>query len=423
MRRSAVSAGARELLQRRLAAQWLAPSGAPPSGADGSAGVAAGAAADAVAAAARHLLATQAQDFGQGVWALGARVPGSTRRDVFAALDGASVVRSWPMRGTLHLIEPDDLRALLSLTARRTVSGAGARHRALGIDEAAVARAGDVARGLLGGGGRATREQFTTALAEAGLQPSGQRGMHLIWLLAHEGLVCWGPLDGDSGQQALVLLDEWAPATREQSPADALDELLLRYIRGHGPTTLKDFCWWTKLLVSDSTAALGRIRDRLEEIDLGLETPFLVEAGAGAGSGSAAGTGAGSGTADAGAESGTGTADDPRRSDAQLALPGFDEYLLGYRSRSPALAPEHSARVVPGENGMFLPMLVSRGRIVGTWKRRIGAKAVTVSPEPFEPLPATEQRGFERALRRYADFLELPATFAPWPSAAAAADE
>jgi hypothetical protein len=301
------------------------------------------------------------------------------------------------MRGTLHLIDPDDLRALLSLTARRTVSGAGARHRALGIDEAAVARAGDVARGLLAGGGRATREQFTAGLAEAGLEPSGQRGMHLIWLLAHEGLVCWGPLAGDSGQQALVLLDEWAPATREQSPDDALDELLLRYIRGHGPTTLKDFCWWTKLHVSDSTAALGRIRDRLEEIDLGLETPFLVEAWAG-----------------------VGTTDDPRRSDAQLALPGFDEYLLGYRGRSPALAPEHSARVVPGENGMFLPMLVSRGRIVGTWKRRIGAKAVTVSPELFEPLSATEQRGFERALRRYADFLELPAAFAPRPSAAAA---
>jgi hypothetical protein len=302
---------------------------------------------------------------------------------VTKALDDGSVVRSWPMRGTLHLIDPDDLRGFLSVTARRTVTGAAARHRGLGIDEQTVARARDVASGLLRGGGRATREQFTAALEGAGLEPAGQRGMHLIWLLAHEGLICWGPMAEGGTQQALVLLDEWAPATRDWSPDEAHDELLLRYVRGHGPTTLKDFCHWSKLLVSDSTAALARVRDRLEEVELG-GASYLVEAGSREG--------------------------EPATTPQQLALPGFDEYLLGYRSRQPALAAEFSARVVPGENGMFLPMLVSRGAIVGTWKRSVTAKAVTVTTDPFEPLTAAEQKGFERALRRYAAFLELPLT-------------
>ncbi|MBF4571535.1 AlkZ family DNA glycosylase [Herbiconiux sp. VKM Ac-1786] len=379
-----IPAGERELLQRRLASQWLTPAGGEQSGGDQSGGERDRAAR--VAAVTRRMLATQAQDFGQGVWALGVRAPGSTRRDVTTALDDGSVVRSWPMRGTLHFIDPDDLRGFLSLTARRTVTGAAARHRGLGIDEQTVARARDVATGLLRGGGRASREQFTAALESAGLEPTGQRGMHLIWLLAHEGLICWGPMAEGGTQQALVLLDEWAPATRDRSPDEAHDELLLRYVRGHGPTTLKDFCHWSKLLVSDSSAALARIRDRLEEVELG-GASYLVEAGDIEARAREAGT-----------------------APPQLALPGFDEFLLGYRSRQPALAAEFSARVVPGENGMFFPMLVSRGAIVGTWKRSITAKAVTVTTDPFEPLTAAEQKGFERALRRYAAFLELPLT-------------
>jgi hypothetical protein len=395
-----IPGGERERLQRRLASLWLAPVGGERDGGErgdrggergdvGGERDGGGDGAARIAAVARHLLATQAQDFGQGVWALGVRAPGSTRRDVTKALDDGSVVRSWPMRGTLHLIDPDDLRGFLSLTARRTVTGAASRHRGLGIDEQTVGRAREVATGLLRGGGRATREQFTAALEGAGLEPGGQRGMHLIWLLAHEGLICWGPMAEGGAQQALVLLDEWAPATREWSPDEAHDELLLRYVRGHGPTTLKDFCHWSKLLVSDSTAALARIRGRLEEVDLGSGT-YLVEAGA-AEAGAAGPPAAEAGTA-------------PQH----LALPGFDEYLLGYRSRQPALAAEFSARVVSGENGMFLPMLVSRGAIVGTWKRSITAKAVTITTDPFEPLTATEHKGFERALRRYAEFLELP---------------
>ncbi|MFB2554538.1 winged helix DNA-binding domain-containing protein [Herbiconiux liangxiaofengii] len=383
----------RELLRRRLAAQWLAPAGGPEAGAAGGSAR--------VAASARRMLATQAQDFGQGVWALGVRTPGSTREDVFAALDDASVVRSWPMRGTLHLIAPDDLRGFLSITAARTVAGAASRHRGLGIDQPTVERAREVATGLLRGRGRATREQFTAALEAAGLEPSGQRGMHLIWLLAHEGLICWGPMDDGRTQQTLVLLDEWAPATRQWSPDDAHDELLLRYVRGHGPTTLKDFCWWSKLLVADATAALGRIRDRVEEVDLGRASTYLVEVGADAGSG---------------------LAQPGRTPPAQLVLPGFDEYLLGYRSRQPALAEEYSGRVVPGENGMFLPMLVSRGAIVGTWRRRIAAKAVTVTPEPFSTPSATELRGFERAFARYAEFLGLPLVIAPATTTAVADD-
>ena len=89
------------------------------------------------------------------------------------------------------------------------------------------------------------------------------------------------------------------------------------------------------------------------------------------------------------------------------ALAGFDEYLLGYRDRSDALPAVHANRIVPGGNGMFLPVIVSRGRVVGTWRRALNSTAVAVTAEPFERLSARETAEFGRAAAAYAGFLGL----------------
>jgi hypothetical protein len=49
-------------------------------------------------------------------------------------------------------------------------------------------------------------------------------------------------------------------------------------------------------------------------------------------------------------------------------LPGFDEFVLGYRDRRAVLDPEFAERIVPGNNGMFRATVVHGGRIVGTWQ-------------------------------------------------------
>ncbi|MGA1837738.1 winged helix DNA-binding domain-containing protein [Herbiconiux sp. 11R-BC] len=401
---------AREVLRLRLESQWIAR---VPSSAAAARPGAAG-----ITAVAAHLLATQAQDFAQGVWALGVRSPGATRDDVTAALDSAQVVRSWPMRGTLHFCTPDDLRWMLALTAERTVRSAAARHRDLHLDDDTFARAADIAAGELRGGGALSREEFLAALTAGGVDPAGQRGMHIIWRLAHDGLLCWGPTSGT--QQALVLLDEWAPARREPSRDEALGEFVLRYFGGHGPATLDDFCWWSKSTVADAKRGFERVRDRLDELVID-GTSYWMRADDGwteetadatgtAGIASEAGTTSEVGST--GTHRGRGAGASPIRGGVH-ALPGFDEYLLGYRERSHALPAEHADRIVPGGNGIFLPMLVSKGRIVGTWRRSVSTKAVTLTPEFFEAPTAAELRGVERAFARYGQFLGLPVKATP----------
>src|SRR5688500_17149286 len=71
----------------------------------------------------RGMTALQAQDLQAALWAVGLRVPGAGLSDVRAALNAGTVVRSWPMRGTLHLLAPEDLRWILNITTPRLVQG------------------------------------------------------------------------------------------------------------------------------------------------------------------------------------------------------------------------------------------------------------------------------------------------------------
>ncbi|MBM0256604.1 winged helix DNA-binding domain-containing protein [Micromonospora sp. 4G55] len=94
--------------------------------------------------------------------------------------------------------------------------------------------------------------------------------------------------------------------------------------------------------------------------------------------------------------------------DDVLALPGFDEYLLGYKDRTLMLDPAHRQAVVPGGNGVFQSTIVRAGRVVGTWKRTIARARVTVTVRQLTPFDDSMRGRVEAALARYADFLGLP---------------
>ena len=93
----------------------------------------------------RHLLAMQAQDFGGARWSIGLRVPTSTDASVQAAIAERRIARSWPMRGTLHFVVPEDLRWMLELSRPRLRTSSAKRCADLGITEGLVAPPREVA--------------------------------------------------------------------------------------------------------------------------------------------------------------------------------------------------------------------------------------------------------------------------------------
>lgn len=329
--------------------------------------------------AARRLLAVQAQDFAAACWALALRTSGATRADVLADLDAGAIVRSWPMRGTLHFVPPEDLRWMLGVTTSRMVAGLAARHRQLELEEPDFHRARDLVTETLAGGRSIGRAELMELWERAGIATAGQRGYHLIYFLAQTGVLCWGPTLRT--QQALVLLDEWVPESRQLEPDEAWGEFLLRYLQGHGPATVKDFVWWTKGTVAGAKTGLAVLGDAVTSVEVDGVT-YLVTAE----------------LADRAASSGQSR----REQDAVHLLPAFDEYLLGYQDRGAVLDAEHFERIVPGGNGIFQPTVVARGRVVGTWRRPGGDGTVDI--QAFAPLTATQQRAAARSAAAYRRF-------------------
>ena len=331
---------------------------------------------------AHRLLALQAQDYASGKWALGVRAPGTTLADVDAAVSSGAIVRSWPMRGTLHFVPAADLAWMLQLTSPRVVASSRTRHAQLDIGPLVIERARAVAVDALSGGRELSRAGFLAALDDAGVSTAGQRGYHLIAHLAITGTLCWGPQRGT--QQVLVLLEEWVPHPRVLGREEALGEFVLRYFDGHGPAMLRDFAWWSQLTLADARLGLAVARSRLVELPVDGIAYYLPAA----------------------ADTGD-SASPARQRRPLLALPAFDEYLIGYQDRSFAIDDGSITRVVPGRNGVFLPLILASGRVIGTWRQTKTARTVSVEPRPFETLSARQAREFERVAADYARFLGL----------------
>lgn len=323
-----------------------------------------------------RLGAMQAQDLGAAKWAVGSRMSRPAVQAVDAAIASRRIVRSWPMRGTLHLMPSRILRPVLRITSPRILTASRSRLAQLELGEVEYRLARDAAEQLLAGGGSASRDELAAAWQAAGIRSEGQRVYHLIGWLARDGVLCCGPVEGRT--QRFVLLDEWAPAGADEPDErdETLAELFTAYVTGHGPATTADFAWWAGVTKADAKAGLAAAGDRVE--------PFRGDADlfVAAGSTDAAAT----------------------RPRGALALAAFDEYLLGYADRSPVCDPRYADLVIPGGNGVFQPLLVLDGRVVGTWRRAGTASKPRVELRWFEPMPAGVAGRFTRPLASWARF-------------------
>jgi hypothetical protein len=339
----------------------------------------AGAQFDQPAAVVRWMGAMQAQDYAQAVWAVGLRTKSATLADVEQAIAAGKILRTWPMRGTIHFVAPEDARWMLRLTAAHKLTTDTRRQKQLDLNQAILEHSRQLFYDALNGSRRLSRPEMLNLLENAGIATTGQRGYHILWHAAQSGLICIGPMQDK--QQTFVLLDEWAPDARDLPREEALAELARRYFTSHGPATLNDFAQWTKLPAADVRSALAAAQPGLVSQTIAGKEHWR-QAGDSA------------------------APEDPQRIDL---LPGFDEYLLGYAERSAILASEHADQIAPGGNGVFRPMVVTGGQITGAWQRTVKKNSLRITLMPFPGHTLTPEHAFPAA-QRYSQFLGLPLT-------------
>lgn len=366
------------------------------------AGVTAGSSgADRVTAVVDHLFALQGQDWRASHWAIGARAPATTAADITAACNECQIVRSWPMRGTVHLTRAEDIGWIQRLTGRRVIAGAARRRDFLGITDQALERLVDTTLEALSGGRSLDRDELSAVWSDAGLEWKSNWRYHLIWWMCQNGLTTFGPVSAPSAgtwlppEPRLVRASEWIRHPRDLNGDEALVELASRYVRGRGAVRQKDLAWWSMLTARDTKRALelaaeaGRIvRHQLADVS-GAQGVVWVDP----------------------------VALDTHASDESdvdtLLLPSFDEHLLGFQNREAQLDPLHFDLVVPGKNGVFLPTVVRGGRTVATW-RLVSAPSRAANAEPGEisvtPLPGATitSSNLTPAIMRWAEFHGAP---------------
>jgi hypothetical protein len=323
--------------------------------------------------------AMQAQDYPHAKWAVGLRSANAADADIEQAIANRTIVRTWAMRGTLHLVAAQDVRWLLQLVGPRIIArGAADDIRRFALDEVEFAKIDKVLNKILHGK-RLTRKETYAALEQHGIATEGQRGYHILARAGLRGQICFGEWQGKA--ETFTLLDEWLPPTRMMRRDEALAELALRYFRSHGPATLQDFVWWSSLTVAEARAGLEGARSQLIQETVGDMTYWLPHD----------------------------SQPDKGKSPGMHLLPGFDEYLLGYADRSLILEKVHNAKVIHS-NGIFKPTVVVDGQIVGVWGRASKKAAVAVTPSLFTTLTKTQHKALAAAAARYGAFLDVTAT-------------
>lgn len=317
--------------------------------------------------------AVQAQDYVGSLWAIGLRVPGATAAAIERAADERLIVRTWPMRGTLHFVAAADARWMLSLLTPRVLRGGAAHDRRLGIDERLLAKTRRVLTKSLRDRRRLSRPDLYACLEAAGIA-TAQRGIHIVCRLAMQGFLCCAGREGK--QTAFALLDEWIPATPVPSREQALGKLAWRFFTGHGPASLRDLAWWAGVNLAEARLGLEAVAPALERWVVDGTDVWMAP-----------------GALDVAAE---------ERRGLHLLAP-FDEYLTSYRDRDALLAPHLQPRVWAG--GMFYPPVVVDGRVAGTWTRRTRPAGLAVTPTLFAPLPKARLAALRRAVDRYGAFV------------------
>ena len=319
--------------------------------------------------------AVQAQDYLGSLWALGVRTKPATEEAVERAIADRTVVRTWPMRGTLHFVAPADIRWMLALLTPRVIAGTQWRYRQLDLDQAVFDRSRDLLTRALEGGRQLSRGALFEILGAAGIATTGQRGINILNRLAMDGLLCFAARQGK--QPAFALLEEWVLAGRTLEREEALAELAGRYFTSHGPATVQDFIWWSGLTVADAKLGIELAGRRLEKEAIDDRDYWSA-------------------------------APEPVTEPGPSAylLPPFDEYTVAYKDRSAVLDPAHGG--IMSSNGIFYPIVVFDGQVVGTWTRAFKKRSVVITLSPYVPLKKRERQAVAEAAERYGDFLGMP---------------
>jgi hypothetical protein len=330
----------------------------------------------------------QAQLSNAAELALWARVDDLTPESVQAAIsEQRTLVKSWFMRGTLHLLRSTDLPAWIGASRLRNHFRKSYWLKNFGVTADEMDAILATVPAALDGGKTLTREELAEAVgAVAGthLRDGLLSGWgKLLQPAAFQGLLIFGPPRGQ--QVTFARPDQWLGSTEPWAPEVAQSEVARRFFHAYGPATADDFGrWWGGLQPAELKRWLRLVMDELEEVEVvGQERKaWVLKSDAAA-------------LANMAAPSGL------------RLLPHFDVYVLHAMPRDALVAEPHMSRVFRPQ-GWISPVVLVHGVARGVWEHERKADRVDLRVTCFEPLSSVERRALDDEVGRLNAFLARP---------------
>jgi hypothetical protein len=274
-----------------------------------------------------------------------------------------TLVKTWLMRGTLHLTRASDLPLYTAAMSRRWIKPSQAWLKYFQVTEADVWDLAEVIGKALGGTPR-TRDELIAVVARGKSErvrealKSGWGGM--LKPAARNGRLCFGPSQGQSVTFVSPLA--WLGSWSDLDPEQALVEVARRYVHAYGPANKEDFAYWWGHWTGVGAAGWAGLQDELVPVNVeGWRAQMLA------------------GDLER-------LPSRPPGTSVQL-LPNFDPYLMGHRKRDHLFDVEHRSKV-SRTAGWISPVVLVDGRVVAVWSYTLSKQRLRVEITPFEKLAA-----------------------------------
>ena len=316
----------------------------------------------------------QAQDIQQAMRCIWSRTSNTTQEMIKQACRDKSIVRTWPMRGTLHYMAPEYVHWMLDVCAAKTLSWFTSRREFLGMSWAHAERALILIKSTLKGGKVMTRKEITEMLIKKWIPMQTQWTYHLLCYAATSKVICFGP--PNEKEDTFVLLDEWVPNKNNLTIDEWYAELARMYIRSHGPCTVDDLarrCWLAKWACKK---AIGLVEHEFENFEYENKKYFYLPQMKISGW---------------------------KKWDIRL-LWWFDEYFLSYKNRAIVADIEHHSKLFT-KNGIFPPLVMIGGKVIWTRKRKIKKDTIYIDLIIVDKKVQIDQDKIKEQAQKYANFV------------------
>lgn len=278
--------------------------------------------------------------------------------------DDRSLVKSWAMRGTLHLLRSSEYGMWLGGmgTYRHYLKPAWSKGFGISQEEltrmiAAVAKALD--------GKALTRDELATEVARIARSPALAEKLRGSWgstlkPATYQGQLCFGPNRGRN--VTFVHPDQWLTNLRVEPPGDeAMATITRRFLAAHGPATRDDYARWWAMSPAEAAKRIKALGDEVEEVDVAGTSMWML-------------------TADVDAAAACG----PEK--VVRLLPAFDQFVIASTRQADNLLPGPFRSRIYRPQGWISPVLLVGGQMAGVWKHERKNDRVAVTIEPFTKL-------------------------------------